>query len=349
MESLKILMNEKLEIKPSSCHAYANSINNICNRWESQGQISGKKNQGFGKDKSFRFDKLAKPNMVLELLKDLKPSAQKNKMNALITVLKCIDSSKYAKAIKAYQTHRDQLSSTIKTEYNKSQRSEKQNENWASLDDLQKAVKLWQDEYDRLLGDKNTTELDLQRIANKLTCAVLYSGMYIAPVRLDMSNVEIITKKAYDKMPVKQGNYIILKPENSFFSLNDYKTSRKYGENKFVIPKELADVLRTIQKKSMNKGLLFPNPSNKTECVDKKNRFGELLAETFQHTGKKIYSSLLRNIYVTEKWNTLKTQQDREDLVKQMATSCDVCLQVYQKYINDEPIEDLTEESEETV
>ena len=111
MESLKLLMDEKLEIKPSSCNAYANSINNICQRWESQGQIAGKKHQGFGKDKTFRFDKLAKPNLVFELLKELKPSAQKNKMNALITVLKCIDSVKFASAIKAYQTHRDELSS----------------------------------------------------------------------------------------------------------------------------------------------------------------------------------------------------------------------------------------------
>lgn len=346
MDTLTALLNSKLDIKPSTCRSYCNSINNICKKWESSGLLNGKKHRGFTKENTFRLDKLAKPPDVFAIIEKLKPSAQKNKVSALITVLKAIDEKKYGKAIKIYREKQEQLRADIKDVLNTSKLSEKQDANWTTLADLQSAITYWEDKYDELVKNKMTDANALQKCANCLLMAVLYSGKYIAPVRLEMSDVQIITKKEYDTLSEKTGNYLILKPKNSFFSLNEYKTAKKYGENKFDIPDELADIIRKAKKKSLNKTLLFTCPTNKDTNVSKKNRFGELITETFGSTGKKIYGQILRNIYITEMWSSLRTHSERMKISKQMGTSLEIILSVYQKCVNqDDTCENLTEET----
>ena len=161
MDTLTAMLNSRdgKKLKPDTIKGYCNSINNICQRWENYGITKGRKGMGFKTQDGktyFRFDKLAKTKEVFDLLsktkegKPMTPSAVKNKVSALITVLKVIDPVKYAKAIEVYHQKQEELRGTIKTNYNQSKRSEKQDANWTTLKQLQDCIPIWEAKFNEM-------------------------------------------------------------------------------------------------------------------------------------------------------------------------------------------------------
>ena len=78
--------------------------------------------------------------------------------------------------------------------------------------------------------------------------ALLYSKY---PLRNDFAGVRVIGKKAYNALSLADKtdtNYLVKHKTNKyFFVLNEYKTSKKYGEKKIEIDEEVLKPLRRFR------------------------------------------------------------------------------------------------------
>ena len=83
----------------------------------------------------------------------------------------------------------------------------------------------------------------------------------IFPFRLEVADLIFIpTLKAYKSLEEKNGNYLVKKASNYFFSFNNYKTGEKYGERKIDVKDDGLKLLLKKKTKGMTQGQrLFPN------------------------------------------------------------------------------------------
>jgi hypothetical protein len=152
--------------------------------------------------------------------------------------------------------------------------SDKQNDNYISLEELQSKVKSIDNPSDRLLVS-------------------LY--VEIPPVRLDYANVKIVDKLKDIPVEDDKQNYYAIR-ENTIV-LRDYKTKKKYGEYQYKL---LPEHKKLIQKIISNTGqtYLFINPATNSPYTN--NKFGVYLTEVFtKYFNKSITLLDLRHIYAS--------------------------------------------------
>ena len=137
-------------------------------------------------------------------------------------------------------------------------------------------------------------------------------------------------EKNYDPEKDKQ-NYFVVKKGNPYFVLNSYKTARKYGTQKIEIE---SNDLKSLIKKwiQLNPTDYFLiNVSNKTPMTP--NGISKYIQKIFKRKrNKSISSSLLRSIYITDKYeNNNLTQKQKKDIATEMLHSKTMSEQVYNK------------------
>jgi hypothetical protein len=109
-------------------------------------------------------------------------------------------------------------------------------------------------------------------------------------------------------------NYcVIVGKEPSFFLLNKYKTAKTYGQQKILIPESLTTILNLYLKfhpSSADKSKEFPFlcSLNKTP-ITADNSITRTLNKLFD---KKVGSSMLRHIYLSDKYNIEDMKKDAE-------------------------------------
>lgn len=335
MESLNQQLESAIENKNTRIK-YCRCINLICKTWEEEKSGTGIK------DNKYNFDKLCDVDLVLKTIKrsnknsavELSKHTQKSRISALIKVLSILDADKYKDAITKYQDLQNKFKADIKEDYNTSLPSEKQADNWCTLKELEDCIDINYENLQEELtqGHKNT--VTLVKAMNKYMCSLLYSCKYFPPRRLEFCDVEIISPKQYEELEKKQSgaNYLVLHRNKPFFSFNNYKSYRKYGEFKLNVPKELHEKLKFIFKNSPNPKHLFINPSDTSKPLPRENRFGEMLKDAFSSTGKNIKGQLIRNIYVTDRFKDPKLSRgDREAICYAMGTSVENADSIYNK------------------
>lgn len=131
---------------------------------------------------------------------------------------------------------------------------------------------------------------------------------------LDFANMYVV-KRNYKLDETK--NYYIRLKNRSYFIFNEYKTKNKYGQQKFLVPKNLSNILNqyidkyNIQYKSSLFGYTQSN-------------FGQVIRNIFYKISKKYISvNLMRHAYITYMTNNnlLKTKNDRDIVSKKMSHS----------------------------
>jgi hypothetical protein len=127
--------------------------------------------------------------------------------------------------------------------------------------------------------------------------------------------------------PDEDENYNFINLDKKELIFNQYKTKKTYGKQVIDISnnKELLDDLDLYLKyrKSDNDFLLIKSngkPFNQTNDMTK------TLNQIF---GKKISTQMLRNIYLTSKYGSVKT--DLKQDVSEMGTSMKTALNIYSK------------------
>ncbi len=157
------------------------------------------------------------------------------------------------------------------------------------------------------------------------------------PLRNDLAGMVVIQQKDFEQMDEedkKVGNFLVTGKGIMFMSLNDYKTSRKYGSLKIMLNQNLRRIVRFHIHFSINEHLLVRADGKPMS----KNLLSQVILREFKkRTGKNISTTMLRKIYLTEKYGTFKEELEKDN--NNMAHSMGEALSVYVK----EPIKKALE------
>lgn len=235
---------------------------------------------------------------IIELLKDKAGSSRKTTYAALIAICPDEKNGKYKKAM---MQDSKEYSEWVSTQ----QKSQAQDENWKSFDEIKKVYDNFYARVKPLLNSKEPLSTKDFVILQDFIILALTSGVFIAPRRsLDWCEMKIKNvDKAHD-------NYI----EKNEFVFNQYKTAKFYSTQKVEIPKALKTILNKYIKLNPNEYLIADNTGKKLTNV----RLTQKLNALF---GSKISTSMLRHIYISNKLKDVPALKELQQMAQDMGHS----------------------------
>jgi len=262
---------------------------------------------------NFKF--LESPENIAEMVSKSKPNTQRNYYIAICSIMSELkkDSKKYQKLYDIYYKILMDLNVSLKDQ---TKMTDTETENWIT-----------QDEITHLL---NKSKLVLDEIKNKRKISpeiydrlldLVILGLYtLMPPR---RNIDYILMKIIPEDNT-EFNYLDLK--NKQFILNNYKTAGTYKTQKIDINPELFEIIKKYVS-------LRPDKSNTSFLVKydgtpftESNQMSKRLNDIF---GKKISSSMLRKMYLTDKYSD--TIEEMKKDAEAMGTSTSVMTTNYIK------------------
>lgn len=304
MDWLSDKIDEVRNIKPNSLRAYIISIKRL------------RKALKYEKD-DLKF--LEDIDAVKEFLSDFKTSTQKNYLAAIIVSLDAFG-DKYEDEIEKYNEYLSEVNAKYKEEYESGKKSEKQEKNWVSLEELRKVSSYWKRELnERDIFQKRNLNSKQMQMLQKWVVSNLFTLEDNPPTRLDYAPMEIIEQSEYDKLSDKQqkeGNFLVIKNKNEkHFHFNEYKTSGKYGEKVIKVGKKLNSVINIWLKYNNSDSFLLNTKGDPLSA----NGLGKLIKSTFEPTKKDITINMLRHIFISEKFPNV--DDEREEVASKMGHS----------------------------
>ena len=295
--SLEKSINDSRNIKPNSLKAYMISLRKMHEKLESDAEFDSIDNWMIGNN----------VKKIINLLSEMKITTRKNYLAAVIVAL-TTDKDKYADALVEYRTYL----AIIVEEYNKQMKSQtktnKQAENWATMEELKEIVSGYKKEIRKLdLANKEMWSNREFNLYQQYLVGLLYTEL--PPVRLDYSNMLLISEPDYKKLKEKDKNYLVLVSRNKkYFSLGSYKTEDKYGVHIIDIPSIVNSVINKFLQHNTSGYFLVNTQRN----VLTDNGLTKLLNKIFAATGKKISSTMIRHIYLSEKYDARNDDMEKD-------------------------------------
>tara|TARA_R110001632_G_scaffold134276_2_gene249874 strand:- start:261 stop:1007 length:747 start_codon:yes stop_codon:yes gene_type:complete len=208
--------------------------------------------------------------------------------------------------LKKYQDKRDELNQQYEDEQTSGKISEKQSKNFVPLKDVVDMInKMGND----LKGFKKKELTAKDKML--LQIYIIFQIHVRLPMRNDLAEMESITKRAYNKLNLenkKAKNYLVVEKNKMFMVLNKFKTSSKYEELRFDVPKDLEKLLRSYLKIN-GLGVLFKSSTGKALS---RNQISQLLIKySKRYIGKSISTTILRKIVLSDKFGELKKEQEK--------------------------------------
>ncbi len=265
---------------------------------------------------------------VLKALNKFKDSTIKNYLVAVLIAFKLSD--KYNKEIEVYNKHIAELQSKVNDYYDENKKSQNQKTNWLEYKEVLNVLQELKTEVNnkKLLEKDNLTTRELDLLQQYLVLS-LYSGARgIPPLRNDYSNMEIIKEQ---DLKDKKGNFFVLRTKgNPYFLIQEYKTSKKYGTEKIEISNKILKQLIKNWLKYNDTEYFLINPTTKTPMTP--NGISKYISKIFKkRRDKTISSSLLRSIYITNKYKDNLSTKEKKDLAEDMLHSKTMSENVYNK------------------
>lgn len=257
------------------------------------------------------WDFLKNVDSVKEKLNDKHFTTSRNYYNSIIVLLMALNhDEKLDKLISEYVKIRDTLNEKYVEEQSSGKISEKQKNNFVEVGQIESMISTMENEIkkEKIKKKEKLTRNDL----DLLTGYTLFSFLLRLPTRNDMSGMQLIGKTAYNNLSDKQKedtNYLVKEKSKMFLVLNEYKTSKKYGEKKIDVPKDLEKILRMYLRltKTNNGDIIFKN--SKGEPISR-NGISQILIRTSKHyLDKSISTTMMRKIVVSDKFSELKEEQ----------------------------------------
>jgi len=271
---------------------------------------------------------LNNPSKVLNLLKDKKPSTIRNYLASINVLVESMEnkelSKKYNDLMKKYQKKSDDLISNNK-------KTSSQNKNWTTLENLKKVINNYKKELrSKGIFKKNNLNKKEFNLFQLYVAGSLYlSGDDNPPLRNDFSDMRVLSEQEYEKLSKEEktkNNYLVNKStKKKYFSLGDYKTSKKYGTKIINVGQPLNIVLNQWLKVNKKGYLLYDTRGNPIS----NNNLTKLLFKVFEPLNKNISSSLIRSIYLSHKFPP--QTKERTKIADLMLHSKEVASQVYSK------------------
>ena len=247
-----------------------------------------------------------------EILKKIATYAD-NTQKAIFTTVASVlslykDKPTYKKVYSFYYDKMMGKAKDMRESHKPSEKTEKQQESWLSWEEVQKKKNEIKEDVVKFANNKI---LNPEQFSKLLSYVILCIYTDIPPRRnqdfLDM----VVVKKWSESMP-SDINYLDITGRQ--FVFNKFKTSKTYGQQKVSIPDDLMMAVATYlrhhpigkSKKANNFPFLVGADGSPMTAV---NAITRILNKVF---GKKIGSSMLRHIYITDKYGDTKTQQEAD-------------------------------------
>ena len=213
-----------------------------------------------------------------------------------------------AKLYKEYHEMYAAKSKEVKAVRETNEKSEKQKENWIPWEDVLKR----RGELAETVGGFKKT-LSLSEYETLLQHLVLSLYTEIQP-RRNQDYLDMFVVKKYNPATHNENNYYDLATKKMIFTR--YKTAKKYGTQTQDVPESLQKVLEDYLKHHTQRAELKKNVGHIRllvgkggEAMDATNAITRLLNKAF---GKKVGSSMLRHIYLSDKYKNTLTEM-KED------------------------------------
>lgn len=279
--------------------------------------------------KSFSF--LKDTEKILGDLEKYKPNTRRSYLISIITTLK--HDPKQKKLYEKYYEHLDKYNKEGATN---NEKSETQKENWINQDEVREVYSKLTEEVQPLLSQKKLSPSEYEKVLRWLVFS-LYALQ--KPRRnADYQKCLIVKKLPAEMNP--EYNYLDYSGKKWYF--NNYKTKGTYKTQEIPASEEMMKVITSFLKfhplrsHFKNKSSIMPLLVDyQGEPFTTTNAITRMLNKIF---GKKIGVSMLRNIFLTDKYGD-KVKELEQD-AKEMGTSASTIQNQYVKLESDSPKEE---------
>jgi hypothetical protein len=325
METLKTEIMDNRKISEKSLNIYLKNLNKLAK------DMTGKEWSGtkFLKD----FDD------VIKHLGEKSLSTRKNYLASILVGLSPTGRGKYEKGYeKVAKEYTDYLTSQAKeyeTQIIEQKKTAKQEGKWTTKEALDKVRKTYANAIKKLGYTQKSKEFrkGKEKRHHELIQKYLVASLYLLhpPRRNSYANMKVLSNTEFNKLTDKEkdeGNYLVVVSRNSkFFSFGDYKTKKKYGVQKINVDKPLNSVLNLWLNFNTTENLLVDSRGNKMTT----NGLTKFLYKTFEPTGKKISSTMIRHIVLTDKYGDESGYKEKLDTATKMGHSVEEQQKTYVK------------------
>jgi hypothetical protein len=262
---------------------------------------------------------------IIEKIKDLKPNTRRTYLISIVSALRGRSEPRYQKL---YRKFYDELMALNKDLKDNTQKTEKVKDNWIDQKGVMETQKKLAEIVPQIADKKKISEEEFGALL-QLVVVSLYTLQ--SPRRnKDYANMFVV-RKAPTLEDAKK-NYLDTGAWNWIF--NNYKTAKKYAQQVIAVPEPLQDILKLYLKfhpraKAMKRRGAENEPflvRYDGTPIDTSPEMTRLLNKIF---GKKVGCSMLRSIYLTEKYGDV-VKEMKED-VGQMGTSTETAQNNYIK------------------
>jgi hypothetical protein len=259
---------------------------------------------------------------IMEKIASLKPNTKRTYLISIVSALRGRSEAKYKKL---YAKFYDQLMKLNKDLKDNTEKTEKVNENWIDQKNVMEKQKYLAEVLPKLADKKKISEDEYNQLLHLIVVS-LYTLQ--APRRnKDYADMLVVKKtpsnEAYNYLDVSKWNWIF----------NNYKTQKKYAQQIIPVPEDLQGILKVYLKfhpksKEMKKAASAEAFLVKYDGtpITTSPEMTRLLNKIF---GKKVGCSMLRSIYLTEKYGD--TMKEMKEDVNQMGTSAETAQNNYIK------------------
>ena len=256
--------------------------------------------------------------------KGLAMTSIRNFMNTAILYLQINEAGK--DIIDKYMMYRDELNDKYEEIAATGKFSESQSKAYITMDELHKFIEsIAKDLKSFKLKDKLKSNQSLINKEKHLLQIYLVLNIHAeVPMRNDLAGTRVVKKDVFDNMSQeeqKKGNYLVHNRLNMFLYLNDYKTDKVYKSKKIDLSKDLRKVVNFYLK--FNEGNEYLLTKLDGEPKSKNNLTQDLRNESLKRLNKAISTTMLRKIYLTDKYSDLKNElkKDNDNMMHSMKTA----------------------------
>jgi integrase len=251
---------------------------------------------------------LKKVTEIEDRIKDYAESTQKTILATIVSVLTLFKAKPgFKKTYEAYLERMDGKAKAARETDDKHVKTEKQSENWLTWEEVLKTRTDLAKQVDAFATNKTVTPVQFETLLRYVVLS-LYTDI---PPRRNQDYLKmVVVSKHTDKSPTDR-NYLDMDSKKMYFHV--YKTSKKYGTQVIDVPDTLLDAVRLLLRfhparrgsraRSYEVKLLVNADGTP---ITAQNAITRMLNRTF---GKKIGSSMLRHIFLSDKYKGIMEEQ----------------------------------------
>jgi integrase len=248
---------------------------------------------------------LSKSKKIFDKIKDYKATTQRNILISIVSVLKALENPLY----KDYYDDMMKLNKIIDDDTKKNQKTEQQEKNWMKWDEI---VNKFNDMNSKL--KKSYTNISESQYDDLLDTVIL--SLYVClPPRRNKDYLLMKVSKDGKNMTDAKYNYLDMKKKQFIF--NNFKTKKAFGQQIIDIPDVCYNLLKKYLKYKKGESDFLLVKFN-GEHLKSDNAITRRLNNVFD---KNVSSSMLRHIYLSDKYNGVKEEMKKDSNLMAHSTS----------------------------